>query len=86
MVSGILIMSATRWNLVVSTTTDTTLRQYLANNGGGRKGDLSRFVEEAVQAHILELSAKQAKAENAKVKPEAIDEAINAALGWARRG
>ena len=78
-------MPATRWNLVVSTTTDTTLRQFLANSGGGRKGDLSRFVEEAVQAHILELSSKQAKAKNSAVKPEIVDSAIDSALDWARR-
>jgi hypothetical protein len=78
-------MPATRWNLVVSTTTDVTLRQFLANQGGGRKGDLSRFVEEAVQARILELSSKQAKAENSNVKSETINGAIDAALRWSRR-
>ena len=78
-------MPATRWNLVVSTTTDVTLRQFLANQGGGRKGDLSRFVEEAVQAHILELSSKQAKAENSNIKSETINGAIDAALRWSRR-
>ena len=77
-------MSATRWNLVVSTKTDTTLRQFLANRGGGRKGDLSRFVEEAVQCHIMELSAKEAKAHNASVQPDVIDEAIDEALHWVR--
>jgi hypothetical protein len=70
---------------VVSTTTDVTLRQFLANQGGGRKGDLSRFVEEAVQARILELSSKQAKAENSNVKSETIAGAIDAALRWSRR-
>jgi len=79
-------MSATRWNLVVSTKTDMTLRQFLANRGGGRKGDLSRFVEEAVQSHILELSAKEAKAQNAGHRPKVIEDAIDEALGWARRG
>ena len=41
--------TATRWNLVVSTAIDTSLRQFLAAQGGGRKGDLSRFVEDAVK-------------------------------------
>jgi hypothetical protein len=79
-------MSATRWNLVVSTTTDSTLRKFLANSGGGRKGDLSRFVEEAVQAHILELSSKQAKAKNSEVAAETVESAVDSALDWARRG
>ena len=79
-------MAATRWNLVVSTSTDVNLRQFLAAHGGGRKGDLSRFVEEAVQAHILELSVKQAKAENADQTPDDLERAIDSALSWARRG
>ena len=79
-------MSATRWNLVVSRATDITLRQFLANRGGGRKGDLSRFVEEAVQAHILELSSQQAKAQNAVLESEVMDSAVAEALSWARRG
>jgi hypothetical protein len=79
-------MPATRWNLVVSTKTDMTLRQFLANRGGGRKGDLSRFVEEAVQSHMMELSAKEAKAQNFGVAPKVLDDAIEEALTWARRG
>lgn len=78
-------MSATRWNLVVSQSTDIALRQFLASQGGGRKGDLSRFVEEAVRAHILELTAAQAKAANADVDQETIDAAIDEALAATRR-
>jgi hypothetical protein len=77
-------MSATRWNLVVSQSTDMALRQFLASQGGGRKGDLSRFVEEAVRAHILELTAAQAKAANANIGQDALDAAIEEALGAAR--
>jgi hypothetical protein len=73
-----------RWNLVVSQETDTALRQFLASQGGGRKGDLSRFVEEAVRARILELAAEQAKAANAKRSAADIGAAVEAALAWAR--
>jgi hypothetical protein len=76
---------STRWSLIVSRSTDHALRQFLASQGRGRKGELSRFVEEAVQARILELAAEQAKAENADVPPGAIEEAIDEALEWARR-
>ncbi|KSK90257.1 methionine repressor-like protein [Pseudomonas aeruginosa] len=55
-------MNTIRWNVAVSADTDQSLRMFLASQGGGRKGDLSRFIEEAVRAHILELSAEQAKA------------------------
>ncbi len=40
-----------RWSLKVSQETDAALRSYLGHVGG-RKGDLSRFVQEAVQAKL----------------------------------
>ena len=76
---------ATRWNLVVSRRTDDALRRFLAAEGRGRKGELSRFVEEAVQARILELAAEDAKRENASLPVEAIADAVDEALEWARR-
>jgi Ribbon-helix-helix domain len=78
-------MSTTRWNVAVSTDTDKSLRMFLASQGGGRKGDLSRFVEEAVQAHILELSAEQAKVANANVGEADLVSMVDEALQWARK-
>ena len=40
-----------RWSLKVSKETDEALRTHLGQ-AGGRKGDLSRFVQEAVQARL----------------------------------
>lgn len=77
--------ASTRWNLVVSQNTDEALRQFLASQGRARKGELSRFVEEAVQARILELEAEQAKQQNADISPTALDGAVDQALEWARR-
>ncbi len=80
-----LIMSnVIRWNIAVSQDTDQALRVFLAHQGGGRKGDLSRFVEEAVRAHILELTANQAKAANVHLSEQSLSEAIAEALEWAR--
>lgn len=78
-------MATTRWNLAVSSETDQSLRMFLASQGGGRKGDLSRFIEEAVQAHILELSAEQAKIANADVSEEDLTSMVDEALQWARK-
>jgi hypothetical protein len=78
-------MSTTRWNVAVSADTDQSLRMFLASQGGGRKGDLSRFIEEAVQAHILELTAEQVKAANATVKEEDLTAMVDEALQWARK-
>lgn len=60
------------------------MRVYLAGQGGGRKGDLSRFIEEAVRAYILELSAEQAKAANAEVNEADLSTIVAEALEWAR--
>ncbi len=77
-------MASTRWNVAVSTETDQALRMFLTSQGGGRKGDLSRFVEEAVRAHILELSAEEAKAANAGVSEADLASMVDEALDWAK--
>ena len=77
--------SSIHWNLIVSRSTDDALRQFLASQGRARKGELSRFVEQAVQARIVELEAEQAKRQNTDVSPETIEDAIDEALEWARR-
>lgn len=77
--------SRSRWNLVVSRDIDLSLRQFLASHGMGRKGELSRFVEEAVRAHMFELTAKEIKTENAAYSPAEIDQAIDEALNWTRK-
>jgi len=58
---------------------------FLASQGGGRKGDLSRFIEEAVRAHILELSAEQVKVANADVSEADLTSMVDEALQWARK-
>ena len=45
-----------RWTLTVSADVDRRTRKHLEN--AGRKGDLSKFVEEAVRARLLQLSMK----------------------------
>ncbi len=77
--------SNARWSLVVSRDTDIALRQFLANHGRGRKGDLSRFVEEAVCAHMLDLAATEAKEANTAYSQIEIETAIDEALTWARQ-
>jgi hypothetical protein len=77
-------MNTVRWNIAVSPDTDQSVRMYLAGQGGGRKGDLSRFIEEAVRAHILELSAEHAKAANANVNEVDLTSIVAEAVEWAR--
>lgn len=77
-------MATARWNIAVSADTDQALRVFLASQGGGRKGDLSRFIEEAVRAHILELTADQAKAANIQVGEDDLAAMVEEAVQWAR--
>ena len=77
-------MSSVRWNLAVSPDTDQAVRMYLAGQGGGRKGDLSRFIEEAVRVHILELTAEHAKAANASCAGANLTDIVAESVQWAR--
>lgn len=54
-------MDSVRWNIAVSPETDQSVRMFIAAQGGGRKGDLSRFIEEAVRAYLLDQAVEQAK-------------------------
>jgi hypothetical protein len=51
----------------------------------GPEGELSRFVEEAVRAHILGVIVEQAQAQNAHLSEDAIIDAVGEALAWRRR-
>ena len=77
-------MSTVRWNIAVSPDIDQSLRMFLASQGGGRKGDLSRFIEEAVRAHILELTAEQVKAANSEVSESELAAVVEEAVQWSR--
>ncbi len=72
----------TRWNLSIPEETDRAVRTFLARNGG-KKGDLSRFVEEAVRHRVLELTVHQVKERNTRYDQgellELIDEEVEAA-------
>ncbi len=78
-------MSTVRWNVAVSADTDQSLRMFLASQGRGKKGDLSRFIEESVRSHILELTAEQVKTANAGVSEADLTSLVDEALQWARK-
>jgi hypothetical protein len=76
--------TSTRWNLVVSKETDKLLRQFLANEGGGKKGDLSRFVEEAVRKHIFDSTLEAIREHNKDIAPDKMEQIVEESLAWAR--
>jgi hypothetical protein len=77
-------MNTVRWNIAVSPDTDQSVRMYLAAQGGGRKGDLSRFIEEAVRTYLFEQAVEQTKTAAADMSETAVTDLIDEALQWAR--
>ena len=72
------IKEAVRWNIKVSKETDLTLRTYLGARGM-KKGDLSKFIEEAVRWRIFNRTAQQIKARHAWADPGELQAIIDAA-------
>ena len=77
-------MNTVRWNIAVSPEVDQSVRMFIAAQGGGRKGDLSRFIEEAVRSFILERAVAQAKAATADMSETELTDLIDEAVQWAR--
>lgn len=73
-----------RWTVRVSKDTDVAVRTFLARRGGGRKGDLAKFIEEAVRWRVFDQTVAETKARNAAVPAEEIDAAIDEALAEVR--
>ncbi len=78
-------MNSVRWNVAVSAETDQALRVFLASHGQGRKGDLSRFIEEAVRERVFSETAQAVKEQNMEATPEEIESAVAEALDWSRK-
>jgi Ribbon-helix-helix domain len=77
-------MDTVRWSLIISDETDKALRTYLAQKGM-KKGDLSRFVEEAVQRQLFEQTVEDIKARNAHHDQQEILDTLDEAVAYARR-
>jgi hypothetical protein len=76
-----------RWTIKVSRDTDISVRTLLARRGM-KKGDLSKFIEDAVRGHVLDQAVKDAKRKNRQVPVRTllgvVDEAV-AAIRTSRR-
>jgi hypothetical protein len=77
-------MDTVRWNVAVSPETDQSVRMFIAAQGGGRKGDLSRFIEEAVRSYLLEKAVEQAKSAASNLDEPELTALIDEAVHWAR--
>jgi len=70
---------AVRWNIKVSKETDLTLRTFLGSQGM-KKGDLSRFIEEAVRWRVFHRTVQDLKARNAETDPDELQAIIDGAV------
>ncbi|HTQ59675.1 MAG TPA: ribbon-helix-helix domain-containing protein [Candidatus Solibacter sp.] len=70
---------AVRWSIKVSRETDLTLRTYLGARGM-KKGDLSKFIEEAVRWRILSRTVRDIKARNANANVNELQAVIDGAV------
>ena len=74
----------TRWTVSVSKQTDITVRSFLAQRGL-KKGDLSKFIEDAVKWRLLEQTMAEARGGFADLAPEALDALIDEAVTATRQ-
>jgi Ribbon-helix-helix domain len=72
-----------RWTVKVSKDTDISLRTFLAQRGL-KKGDLSKFIERAVQKEVFAQTVAGVQARNAGVSDKKIEGAIDDALRQVR--
>jgi hypothetical protein len=75
---------AVRWNIKVSKETDLTLRTFLGAHGM-KKGDLSKFIEEAVRWRVFHRSVQDIKARNADADPDELQALIDDAVQEVRK-
>ena len=71
--------TAVRWNIKVSKETDLTLRTFLGSHGM-KKGDLSKFIEEAVRWRVFHRTVQDLKTRNAGTDPEELQSLIDDAV------
>lgn len=73
-----------RWSLKVSRDTDVALRRLLATRGG-RKGGLSKFVEEAANRAVLRETMADIRARNADLHEAELAQLIDEELAETRK-
>jgi len=73
----------TRWTVKVSRETDVAVRSYLAAHGG-KKGDLSKFIERAVQKEVLRATLRDIRERNADLSNKEIQSLVDEEIAATR--
>ncbi len=74
----------TRWTVSVSKETDIVVRSFLAQRGL-KKGDLSKFVEDAVRWRVLDQTITEVRNKFADLPPEELEALIEEAVSSVRK-
>jgi Ribbon-helix-helix domain len=72
-----------RWSINVDRQTDIDLRTHLAQRGM-KKGDLSKFVEQAVKWRLIRQTMTDVQKRFSHMSSEEIDALVAEAVAWAR--
>ena len=73
----------TRWNLKVSKEADLAVRTYLGSQGM-KKGDLSKFIEDAVRRRVFQCTIQDIRERNAGADPDEIQRIVDEAVAEVR--
>lgn len=76
--------STTRWMVTVSKETDIALRSLLAQRGL-KKGDLSKFIEEAVKWRVFDRTVSEARRAFDDMSSDKLDSLVEEALTASKR-
>jgi hypothetical protein len=76
--------TTTRWTVSVSKDTDVAVRSFLAQRGM-KKGDLSKFIEDAVKWRVLDQTMAEARGKFADLPPETLESMIDEAVTATRQ-
>ncbi len=74
----------TRWTIVVSKETDIVVRSLLARRGL-KKGDLSKFIEDAVKWRVFDQTLGKVRSKFSDLAPDALEDLIAEASAAARK-
>jgi hypothetical protein len=75
---------STRWTVSVSKETDIAVRSFLAQRGM-KKGDLSKFIEDAVRWRVFDQTVAEARGKFADMPQDELAALIEDAVGAARQ-
>ena len=76
--------ATTRWTVSVSRDTDIAVRSFLAQRGM-KKGDLSKFIEDAVKWRVLDQTVAEARAGFVDLPADAVEALADEAVAAVRQ-